>query len=112
MIRDPFRRNPKNYDGNKLTTKSLMQFIPKVLGHIDEQFIQRPDLVIAAWSEIIGPKFAPMTEAESFMDGVLKIKVKNSMLFSLLSRNDPQLIQKLREKFPNISIKTILFRIG
>lgn len=87
--------------------------MPAVLGKITETFIDRPDLIFASWPDIIGERLAPMTEAVSFIDGVLTVKVKNSTLYSLLSKNDkPKLVQALKAKFPKIPIKTILFRIG
>lgn len=108
-----YQRTPKNYDGSKVTTRHLHDVIPHVLNKITEVFDERPDLLLAAWPEIIGPKLAPMTQAVSFIDGVLTVKVKNSTLHSLLTQNDKgKLLQSIRNKFPKISIKTILFRIG
>lgn len=113
MKKGVYRRTPKNYDGEKPTSKPLSQLIPLVLEQISMNFSDRPDLILASWPEIIGPRLAPMTQAVSFIDGILLVKVKNSTLYSLLSQNDkPKLVQKLREKFPKILIKTILFRIG
>lgn len=71
----------------------------------------RPDLILASWAEIIGPTFAPMTEAISFYDGILTVKVKNSTLYSLLSQHEKnRLLKNLREKFPRTQIKTLHFR--
>jgi hypothetical protein len=65
------------------------------------------------WPDVIGPKLASMTQAHSFVDGVLLVKVKNSTLHSLLSQNDkPRILNLLRKRFPNVEIKTIYFRIG
>lgn len=87
--------------------------MPAVLSRISETFSDRPDLILAAWDEIIGERLAPMTKAVSFVDGVLTVKVKNSTLYSLLSNHDkPKLLEALRAKFPKIKIKTILFKIG
>lgn len=106
-------RTPKNYDGNKLTTHRFTDVLPSVLEQITANFKERPDLILATWPEIIGPKLAPMTQAVSFKDGVLTVKVKNSTLYSILSQNDkPKLLMALQKKFPSVFIKTILFRIG
>lgn len=106
-------RLPKNYDGTRITTRRVSDILPAVLSKIGDSFKLRPDLLLAAWPEIVGPKVASMTQAISFIDGVLTVKVKNSTLYSLLSRNDkPRLVNELRQKFPNIHIKTIFFRIG
>lgn len=107
------KRTPKGYDGTKLTTHRVSDLLQVVLGQIGEVYCERPDLVLAAWPEVIGAKLAPMTEALSFIDGVLVVKVRNSTLHSLLSQNDkPRIVQSLRLKFPNISIKNIVFRMG
>lgn len=107
------RRRPRNYDGPEITTYRLHDLMPVVLGKISETFADRPDLVLAAWPDVIGPRLASMTQAVSFNNGILTVKVKNSSLYSLLCQNDKaKLVQSLRGKFPKIQIKTILFRIG
>jgi hypothetical protein len=76
-------------------------------------FCDRPDLILEAWPEVIGLKLAGMTQAVSFANGMLVVKVKNSTLHSLLSQNDkPRILNNLRKKFPNVTIKDIVFRIG
>jgi hypothetical protein len=111
--RKPYCRTPKNYDGTETTTHKVSDLLPAVLSQIGEIYQQRPDLILASWPEIIGPKLASMTQAVSFSDGVLVVKVKNSTLYSLLSQNDkPRILNILRQKFPSVQIKTILFRIG
>jgi hypothetical protein len=107
------RLNARNYNGVRTTSHQLTAILPKVLTHISANFKDRPDLIMAAWPSLIGPKLAPMTQAVSFERGVLTVRVKNSTLYSLLSQKDkPKLIQALRAKFPQVMIKTILFRIG
>ena len=107
------RRTPRNYDGPEVTTHRLHDLMPAVLSRISVTFADRPDLIMAAWPDVIGERLAPMTEAISFIDGVLTVKVKNSTLYSLLSKNDkPKLVHALKTRFPKIQIKTILFRIG
>lgn len=106
-------RTPRNYDGPHLTTHAINDVLPHVLEKISENFKGRPDLILAAWPEIIGPKLAPMTQALSLENGVLIVKVKNSTLHSLLTQNEKnKLLTLLRKKFPKVEIKTILFRIG
>lgn len=107
------RRTPRNYDGAEVTTHRLHDLMPGVLSRISVTFSDRPDLILAAWPDVIGERLAPMTEAISFINGVLTVKVKNSTLYGLLCNNDkPKLVQALKAKFPKILIKTILFRIG
>ena len=107
------RRVPRHYDGVAVTTHSLQELMPSVLKQISGKFADRPDEILAAWPGLIGPRLAPMTQAVSFNEGMLTVKVKNSTLYSLLCQNDkPKLVQALRAKFPHVNIKTILFRIG
>ena len=107
------KRHPRYYDGTLPTTHHIRGLLSHFLEEMGRKFDDRPDLVIAAWPEVIGPHLAALTKAISFVNGVLTVKVSNSTLYSLLSQNDkPRLIQNLRDKFPGILIKTIFFRLG
>jgi hypothetical protein len=100
-------------DGSNLTNKQLKDLLPKVLGNIGAMHRDRPDLILAAWPQIIGEKHASMTKAVSFEKGVLSVKVSNSTLYSLLSQHERgRLLKSLRAKFPSVEIKNIQFRIG
>lgn len=109
-----YSRLPKGYDGSGITTThSLGELLPQVLDKIGRHYQLRPDLVMNAWPDIIGPKLAPMTRAVSFADGVLVVKVKTSTLYSLLCRYDKgPLLRLVRQKFPSLAITDILFRMG
>lgn len=109
----PPRRHPKAYDGSKLTSHHLGDLLPALMKRIGSLHQQRGDLVLAAWPELIGPKLAGMTEAISFQEGILHVKVSNSSLYSLLRQSDGRtLLKRLRDKFPRTEIKNILFRLG
>lgn len=106
-------RKPKNYDGSQVTTRRIGDLLINALSKLNQSYQARPDLLLAAWPDVIGSKFAAMTEAVSFQDGVLHVKVKNSTLYSLLNQNDkPRLLNILRKRFPSMLIKTIVFRMG
>ena len=106
-------RRPKGYRGTGLTGRQLEDVLPVVLHNIGEVYRERGDLVMAAWPEIIGKQLSGMTQPVSFEEGVLVVKVKNSTLYSLLSKRDkPRVLKSLREKFPSTNIKTIVFRMG
>lgn len=108
-----FYRTPKNYDGTKVTSRKMSDLLPVVLEKVGETYKERPDLILAAWPGVIGPRFSPYTEALSFSDGVLIVKVKNSTLLSLLSvKEKPRILNLLKKKFPKVSIHNILFRRG
>lgn len=95
------------------TTRHIRQILPHILEDIGRIYQNRPDLVMAAWPEIIGHELSTMTRPISFFDGILTVKVNNSTLYSLLNQNDkPRIIKNLRDKFPGTMIKTIIFRQG
>jgi hypothetical protein len=100
-------------DSPGLTSRQLKDLLPKVLGDIGAMHQDRPDLVVAAWPHVIGEKLAAMTRATSFEQGILYVKVNNSILYSLLAQHERgRLLKNLREKFPSVGIKNIHFRIG
>jgi hypothetical protein len=113
MVSKYYSRTPKKYDGTQVTSHRMADLLPHVLAKIGEVYQKRPDLILAMWPEIIGPKLAVMTQAVSFAEGVLVVKVKNSTLHSLLSQNDKlRILTILRQKFPRVEITNISFRIG
>lgn len=100
-------------EGSDLTNKQMKDLLPKVLGKIGAIYRDRPDLILAAWPQIIGEKLALMTKAISFDNGILVVKVSNSTLYSLVSQHERRrLLKSLRDKFPSVEIKNIHFRIG
>ena len=106
-------RTPKNFDGIEPTGKSIDHLLNKILSDIGKQAGQMGSEVIQAWGHVLGPKFANLTEAVGMQDGVLTVKVKSSTLYSLLCQHEkPRLLKKLRELFPRIEIRDIVFRIG
>ena len=91
----------------------MTELLPRVLAKIGEVYQQRADLILAMWPEIMGPKLAAMTQAVSFTDGILVVKVKNSTLHSVLNQYEKlRLLNQLRQKFPHVEIKNIYFHIG
>lgn len=106
-------RTPKFYDGTRVTSHRMAELLPRILAKIGEGHQQHGEFILAMWPEVIGAKLAPMTQAVSFAEGVLVVKVKNSTLYSLLSRHDkPRILNLLRKKFPDVEIKNVCFRIG
>lgn len=107
------QRTPKNYDGTQVTTHRVGDLLPKVLEKIGEVYQDRPDLILAAWPDIIGPQLSTKTKAVSFINGNLLVKVTNSTTHSVLHQYDKQkILEKLRQKFPKIKINNVFFRIG
>ena len=113
MRQKPFSNRRRRFDSTKKTTRHIGELLPQVMQDIGKLYQERPDLILASWPDVIGSKLAPMTQALSFQDGVLTVKVMNSTLHSLLSQNDkPRMIKNLRDRFPKTMIKTIVFRMG
>lgn len=107
------KRTPRNYDGTRPTGKRLNDLLSAFAAQLEQTHEVRPDLILAAWREVIGEKLAPMTEALSYQEGILTVKVKNSTLYSLLVQHErARLVQSLRTRFPASGIKNITFRIG
>lgn len=107
------RIRSRYYDGTGLTSSQLHDLLPTVLSGIGASYGERGDLVMAAWPELVGPELARMTEAVSFWEGVLHVRVHNSTLFALLARRErPRLLKGLRAKFPRTEIRNIAFRMG
>lgn len=106
-------RTPKNYDGTGTTSHHVSDLLPRALTKISSVYQVRPDLVLEAWPSIIGPTLSGMTQAVSFVDGVLTVKVKNSTLHSLLSRNERfKVLAAIQQKFPKAGVEHIVFKIG
>lgn len=107
------KRTARNFNGNECTTHHLGQILPGILQKMEANYGDRPDLVLASWPDIVGRNLSPMAQAKMFSEGILYVEVKNSSLYSLLSQRDrPKLLQALRNKFPQLEIKSIQFRLA
>ncbi len=106
-------RTPRNYDGIACTNRQVSDIVPSILSDVHQHVRNNSALVLASWPTVIGPQLASMTQAVSFNEGVLVVKVNNSTLYSLLIRHDkPKLMKKMKSQFPNLNLKDIVFRIG
>ncbi len=95
------------------TNKQIQDLLSQFLSQMGMKHRDRPDLILAAWPEVIGEKLAPMTRAVSFESGILTVKVNNSTLYSLLAQHErARLLKCLQEEFPAVVIKNIHFRLG
>ncbi|CCB89289.1 putative uncharacterized protein [Simkania negevensis Z] len=107
------KRIPKNYDGDKPTSRQLKDLLPEIMTQITGKIDESPREVLEAWTRIVGPKISKMARAVSFESGVLKVKVENSTLYSLLTLHEKEkLLAELRKQFPKVKIRNIFFRIG
>lgn len=106
-------RTPKNYQGIQPTGRMIKDLLPKVLHGYEKTQENKVALIFEAWPSVVGEKLAPMTEVVSYDEGIVKIKVSNSTLLSVLTGHEKgKLLAKLRECFPSVQIKTLHFFIG
>jgi hypothetical protein len=107
-------KNKRRFKGESpsLTSSHLRDLLPAFLSSLGEKYHDRPALICESWPQIVGDKIAKMTRAWKFDEGILHVTVQNSTLLSLLSQYDkPRLIAKLRGHFPQVEIKTVVFRL-
>jgi hypothetical protein len=103
-------RTPRHFDGTAKTGKILSEILPESLREIRKKAGQGGEEIFRFWQELIGDKMSPLTEAVSFVDGVLTVKVKSASLYSLLCQHErARLLKRLQEKFP---IRSLVFRVG
>ncbi len=102
------------YNGSFLTSKKLTDMLPSAMKRIQSSYKISPEVLLQAWSEIIGPSFSPFTKAIRFEDGVLYIGVKNAAVMSLLAHasEKKRIIDCYRARFSHVLVKNIIFRIG
>ncbi len=113
MFRSKRRLTPKNYKGTDKTSHHVKDVIPSVMSKISAHYQNRPEQVLASWSQVIGPELANMTQAISFHEGILKVRVNNSTLLSLLRQHERvRLLATLKKRLPHVEIKNIHFQIG
>ena len=107
------KRTPKNYDGRLPTGKQVRDLLPEMLTSLSAKVSDKPIQILEAWPEIVGERIGKMTRATSFDEGVLKVHVKNSTLYSLLVEHEKErLLAALRKRFPKVRILGISFKIG
>ena len=69
-------------------------------------------LPLLRWQEIVGSQLARQTQPEFLKDGVLQIRVENSVWLNHLRFLGEELRQKLNEELPSVEIKELRFRQG
>ncbi|MEE9530529.1 MAG: DciA family protein [Syntrophobacteria bacterium] len=93
---------------------------PEHIGSILKQLFQdqkwenniEASLPLLRWQEIVGSQLARQTQPEFFKDGVLQVRVENSVWLNHLRFLAEELRQKLNEELPSLKIKELRFRQG
>jgi len=93
---------------------------PEHIGSILKQLFQdkkwenniEGSLPLLRWQEIVGSQLARQTQPEFFKDGVLQVRVQNSVWLNHLRFLAEELRQKLHKELPSLEIKELRFRQG
>ena len=93
---------------------------PEHIGSILKQLFQdqkwenniEASLPLLRWQEIVGSQLARQTQPEFLKDGVLQVRVENSVWLNHLRFLEEELRQKLNEELPSLEIKELRFRQG
>lgn len=72
----------------------------------------KASLPLLRWQDLVGLEIARQSQPEFLKDGVLQVRVENSVWLSHLRFLEGQLIQILNKKLPSLEIKEIRFRQG
>ncbi len=112
-MRKLIKRIPKNYQGLEPTGREIKFLFPLILDEYDHRFNLKSERILAAWPELVGEQTASMSRVVSFSSGIVKVKVKNSTLLSLLANHEKaRLLKQFKSRFPSHQIKNISFTIG
>jgi hypothetical protein len=72
----------------------------------------KASLLLLRWQELVGSQIAKQSQPEFIKDGVLQVRVENSVWLNHLRFLGEELRQKLNEKLSPQEIKEIRFRQG
>ena len=72
----------------------------------------KESLSLLRWHDFVGSKIAKQSQPEFLKDGVLQVRVENSVWLSHLRFLEDQLIEMLNKELPSLEIKEIRFRQG
>lgn len=93
---------------------------PEHIGSILEQLFRNPKwkdklqacVPLLRWQEIVGAKIARQSQPESLNNGVLQVRVANSVWLHHLRFLERELRHKLNKEVPSLEIKELRFRQG
>ncbi len=91
--------------------KRLGPVLENLLHHYGLWQGYRQNMVVESWSKIVGSSLAEVTKADKIAEGVLRVKVKDSVWAYHLSMLKPRLIKKLNDYAGSRVVKDIFFQI-
>lgn len=102
-----------NDNFSRMKVKNIGDLLEGFLSKVEARYNKNPSHISELWFEVLGSKFANMTEVISFDRGTLFIRVKNSILFSILNNYEKEnLLRKMQKKISKEVIQKINFKIG
>ncbi len=107
-----YRRVPFNYDGPRVTTRTLDNLLSHVLQTIGERYKSDDLLVLQAWPHVVGSAISPYVKAKGFVDGVVHVSVQNATVLSLMHMDKQRLLASLQKMVPGVIVRSLSFRIG
>ena len=107
------KRVPKGYDGLKPTGREAHDLVDPILAKIQRSVEARPQNIFNIFSDLLSEKIRPLVKPVFYQNGVLKVKVQNATLLSILSSQEKgRLVHNLRSRLPSLKIQDIVFQIG
>ncbi len=107
------KRIPKGFDGSEPTARPIRGLLGRALESIGQRAANSPTQVMESWAEIVGPNYAPFSQAMTLKDGILTVKVRHSAALAQLEQYEkPRLLKALQARFPEHQIQTLLFRMN
>ncbi len=91
--------------------KRLRPVLENLLHHYGLWQGYQQNMVVESWPEIVGSSLAEVTKADKINEGVLRVKVKDSVWAYHLSMLKPRLIKKLNDYAGSKIVKDIFFQI-
>ena len=96
--------------GKTATPESIGQVLEALIKDLGIERKIKGHQAVALWSEIVGAKIARVTEAHRIEDGVLYVRVQNSVWRNELTMRKPELIRMINVRMKRNTVTDIVFR--
>lgn len=105
-------RLERDYDGANTTNRSVSCLLSIVISDITATYQKQLTRVVDAFQEMLQAEYKEHATVYSFIDGIVLVIVKNSMVLSILNRLLAKYKTELQEKFPDLKIDSIKLKLG
>lgn len=93
-----------------MAAKELKEILGEYLKGDDFKEINNTISIQIAWEKTVGNPIIKNSKIESFKNGIIKIKVSNSIWRNELSLQKQDILDKLIKLEPNLNIKKIILK--